>query len=163
MPRLKISIATLMMLVVTAASALALFAGINERWHGPPDVINPWPVVMVIAIIANGLILAALRKHASTQAMLQITVVCVLFSAFIRWNEAYWALFLLLHYSPFVLFLVLVLLWIGLPAILIMEVSESQRSMWIKIFEPMLCIVINVLFLSLEVYCVVMILISIFD
>ena len=84
MSRLRVSIATVMMLVVTAAAASGLaarlirsqFADAIAQAAGaarPGDIV----AVLILAIVLTALALAARKGHTANQAMLQITLSCL--------------------------------------------------------------------------------------
>ena len=78
--RLRLSIATVMMVTLTAGSAAALFAQILPHlgWNGPQgNFPEDHAALFVAAIITTAIGLAAWRKHTPFQAMLQITLACL--------------------------------------------------------------------------------------
>ncbi|MDB5351025.1 MAG: hypothetical protein JWN86_2272 [Planctomycetota bacterium] len=74
--RFRVSLATLMMLVVTIAAASALFAKI--RAHIPvankPYLKIDAPLVFVASIALTAVALAALKSHTANQTMVQATI-----------------------------------------------------------------------------------------
>jgi hypothetical protein len=72
--------AAIMMLVVTAASAAALFAQVHKIVN--PRRGNDWlidaPAVLLIAIGLTAVAIATVRKHTSVQMMIQMTITCLM-------------------------------------------------------------------------------------
>lgn len=83
MPRLRISIATVMMLVVTAAAASGLAArllgieAVGELAQAAGAVPGDALAVLILAIALTALALAARKRHTANQAMLQATLSCL--------------------------------------------------------------------------------------
>ncbi len=80
MPRLRISMATVIIVVFTTASASALFSRLAR--HMPPTPVTPTlrydvATLFVAAIILTGMAIAARKGHSPRLAMLQVTVACL--------------------------------------------------------------------------------------
>src|SRR5271156_2522984 len=75
--RLRISIATIMMFVVMAAAAMALFAKIQ---HLADDAAVPtgWkldaPILFLLAIFLTSVALGSWKEHTGVQIMIQVTL-----------------------------------------------------------------------------------------
>ena len=81
LPRIRISIATIMMLVITAAAASALVARVVQPLQ---KVLSSVPLgrynlaaVLILGIVLTGVALAARKGHSPNQAMLQIALACL--------------------------------------------------------------------------------------
>lgn len=79
MPRIRFRMGTVMMFVVMAAAAMALYVKI-DRYTGPllpagwkVDV----PVLFLLAIALTALALGSWKEHSAVQIMLQVTLACV--------------------------------------------------------------------------------------
>jgi hypothetical protein len=111
--KMRFTMATVMMLVVTAAVAFALFA--KARDHVPnvqyPYVNIDAPAIFVISIALTAIALGALKAHSSGQIMLQVVLAYLAYLALISMAEAglvrplmYWfqACFALLATAPLI-------------------------------------------------------------
>ncbi len=111
--KLRFTMATVMMLVVTAAVAFALFA--KARDHVPnaqyPYINIDAPAVFVISIALTAIALGALKSHSPGQIMLQIVLAYLAYLALISLAEIgahrpllYWfqACFALLATAPLI-------------------------------------------------------------
>ena len=79
-PRFRISLATVMIVVITAAAASALFASLVRHLPtGPMSTAIRYDVAIlfVLGIILTGMAIAARKAHSPHLAMLQITVACL--------------------------------------------------------------------------------------
>jgi hypothetical protein len=79
LPAMRFSVATVMMLVATAAVCSALFAKAREHI---PAVNQPYlrfdaPFLFVLAIILTAVAFGALKGHTAVQMMLQTTIACL--------------------------------------------------------------------------------------
>jgi len=87
--KMRFTMATVMMLVVTAAVAFALFA--KARDHIPtaqyPYLAVDAPSVFVISITLTAIALGALKAHSSGQIMLQIVLACLAYLGLISLAE----------------------------------------------------------------------------
>jgi hypothetical protein len=77
--KMRFSMATIMMLVVTAAAASALFARVREH---TPAATQPYlridaPILFTLSILLTAVALGALKSHTAFQTMLQTTIACV--------------------------------------------------------------------------------------
>jgi hypothetical protein len=74
----RLRMSTLMMFVLMAAAASALF--VEVRGHTGPGIAG-WqvdgPTLFVLAIGLTGLALGAWKEHTATQTMLQVTLACL--------------------------------------------------------------------------------------
>ena len=88
--KMRFTMATVMMMVVTAAVASALFA--KARDHIPaaqyPYLKVDAPAVFVISITLTAIALGALKAHSPGQIMLQIVLACLSYFALIGLAEA---------------------------------------------------------------------------
>src|SRR4051794_10553872 len=80
--RFRFSMAAIMMLVVTAAAASAVFAKVRSLLLANTAIsTSPWvtdaPALLLLGIVLTALAIAAVRKHTAVQAMLQVTVACL--------------------------------------------------------------------------------------
>jgi hypothetical protein len=111
--KMRFTMATVMMLVVTAAVAFALF--VKSRDHVPnnqyPYINIDAPAVLVISIALTAIALGALKAHSSGQIMLQIVLAYLAYLGLIGLAEVgafrpllYWfqACFALLATAPLV-------------------------------------------------------------
>jgi hypothetical protein len=111
--KMRFTMATVMMMVVTAAVASALFA--KARDHIPtakyPYLRVDAPAVFVISIALTGIALGALKAHSAGQIMLQIVLAYLAYLGLISLAEAgayrplvYWfqACFALLATAPLI-------------------------------------------------------------
>ena len=74
--RFRFSIASLLMLVITAAAASSLFAKVRQL--GESAGLATWtydpPSLMILAIVLTAVALGALKSHSACQMMLQVTL-----------------------------------------------------------------------------------------
>jgi hypothetical protein len=88
--KVRFTMATVMMMVVTAAVASAVFA--KARDHIPtaqyPYLSVDVPAVFVISIILTAVALGALKSHSPGQIMLQIVLACLSYFGLISLAEA---------------------------------------------------------------------------
>ena len=88
--KLRFTMATVMMAVVTAAVASALFA--KARDHIPttsyPYLAIDAPAVFVISIVLTAVALGSLKSHSPGQVMLQIDLACLSYLGLISLAEA---------------------------------------------------------------------------
>ncbi len=88
--RMRFSVATVMMLVATAAACSALFA--KARDHIP--AVNQGyirfdaPFLFVVALVLTAVALGALKGHTAIQTMLQTTIACLGYLSLIGLAEA---------------------------------------------------------------------------
>jgi hypothetical protein len=77
--RFRFSLGTIMMFVLMAAAALALFAKIQQ--HTEAVTVYGWstdaPSLFLLAIGLTAVALGSWKEHAIVQTMLQITIACV--------------------------------------------------------------------------------------
>ncbi len=77
--KVRFSMATIMMLVVTVAAASALYAKVRK--HTELITITGWkvdvPSLFLLAIGLTAVALASWKEHSAAQAMLQMTLTCV--------------------------------------------------------------------------------------
>ena len=89
--KFRFSMATVMMLVVTAAVASALFA--KARDHIPanqyPYMKVDAPAVFVASIVLTAIALGVLKAHSAGQVMLQVVLACLAYIALISLAEAH--------------------------------------------------------------------------
>lgn len=84
----RFSIRSLMLLVLCAASASALFAKLQSLWAPiGGDYVVDGPALVVLGIGLNAVFLAAIRKHSIYQYMFQVTVACGLLLGDVRLFE----------------------------------------------------------------------------
>jgi hypothetical protein len=87
--KFRFSMATVMMLVVTAAVAFALFA--KTRDHIPtaqhPYLAVDAPAVFVTSIVLTAIALGALKSHSPGQVMLQVVLACLSYIGLISLAE----------------------------------------------------------------------------
>jgi hypothetical protein len=76
--RFRFSMATIMMFVVMAAAAMALFVKIQEHTAGaiPPGWTLDVPSLFLLAILLTSVALGSWKEHSAVQIMLQVTVAC---------------------------------------------------------------------------------------
>jgi hypothetical protein len=88
--KMRFSVATVMMLVVTAAACSALF--VKARRHVPvfsqPSVKFDVPLLFVVAIVLTAVALGALKRHTAVQMMIQVTAACLGYLSLIGLAEA---------------------------------------------------------------------------
>lgn len=88
--RFRFSLATILMLVVTAAAASALFSKFNQLIKGTTS--DAWdydlPTLAVLAIGLTALALGGLKDHTAVQTMLQATLAYVGYLSVIWLSEA---------------------------------------------------------------------------
>jgi len=77
--KVRFTLSTVMMLVVTSAAASALFAKVREH---TPVASKPYlkidaPALFVLSIVLTAVALGALKAHSAVQTMLQITLACL--------------------------------------------------------------------------------------
>src|SRR5688572_2990196 len=88
--RFRFSLATIMMLVVTAAAASALFAKVSHLIQGTTS--GTWdfdtPTLAVLAVALTALALGAWKEHSAVQTMLQATLAYVGYLSVIWISEA---------------------------------------------------------------------------
>ena len=79
MPRPRISIAVLMLRVVTAAAGSAVYARVFRLVaNAAPSTYNhDVAALFVLGIVLTALALAARKRHTAVQAMIQITLACL--------------------------------------------------------------------------------------
>ena len=76
---IRFSMGTIMMFVLTAAAAMALFAKIQQH----TDVVTPpgWkidvPSLFLLAIVLTAVALGSWKEHTAVQTMLQVTLTCL--------------------------------------------------------------------------------------
>lgn len=79
MPRIRFRMGTVMMFVVMAAAAMALYLKIDQ--HAGPHLPAGWkidvPVLFLLAIALTALALGSWKEHSAVQIMLQVTLACV--------------------------------------------------------------------------------------
>ena len=77
--KVRFSLATIMMLVVTSAAAVALYAKVFR--HVQHITTTGWkldvPSLFLLAIALTAMALASWKEHSANQAMLQMTLACV--------------------------------------------------------------------------------------
>ena len=87
--KMRFTMATVMLLVVTSAVAFALFA--KARDHVPngqyPYINVDAPAVFVISIALTAIALGALKAHSSGQIMLQVVLACLAYLGLITLAE----------------------------------------------------------------------------
>ena len=79
-PRLRISLATLMIIVITAAAASALFSRLVRHMpagSAPASIRYDVATLVVMAVVLTGMAIAARKGHSPRLAMFQITVACL--------------------------------------------------------------------------------------
>lgn len=83
--RFRFSMAAIMMLVVTSASAFALFMKVRamlDTARANPRSNSSWPVdspaILLIGIELTAIAIAAVRKHTAIQMMIQATLACLM-------------------------------------------------------------------------------------
>lgn len=82
--RLRISMASIMVLVVAAATASALFAKIAQLVSdGSAELKYDVPAIVVLGIALTAIALGTLRDHSGVQVMIQATVACLGFLSLI--------------------------------------------------------------------------------
>jgi hypothetical protein len=88
--KFRFSMALVMMLVVTAAAASALFAKIRQLVpaNNLPYLRIDAPVLFLLSIGLTAVALGALKKHSLGQMMLQITVACLSYLSLIALAES---------------------------------------------------------------------------
>lgn len=77
--KVRFTLSTVMMLVVTSAAASALFAKAHEHAPvaGKPYLKIDAPALFVVSIGLTAVALGALKAHSAVQTMLQITLACL--------------------------------------------------------------------------------------
>ena len=86
--RMRFSLATIMMLVVTAAAASALFAKVRQFTPAAKPYLKvDLPILFVISIPLTAIALGSLKKHTVVQIMLQTTLACLGFLSLIGLTE----------------------------------------------------------------------------
>ncbi len=90
--KVRFTMAMVMMMVVTAAVASALFAKIRQHVAAPnqPYLKVDAPILFVLSIGLTAAALGALKGHTAVQMMLQMTVACLGFVVLIGLAEAGW-------------------------------------------------------------------------
>ena len=74
---IRFSIGTIMMFVVMAAAAMALFVKIQEHTNGvPPGWTLDVPTLFLLAILLTSVALGSWKEHSAVQIMLQVTLAC---------------------------------------------------------------------------------------
>ncbi len=159
MPRSRFSLALMMLLVVTAASAAALGARIDRIWQGTTGWFRGELVgLLILAISANGVVLARWSRHGMVQALSQINVACLTLLAMIAANE--WGDgFLVFRWLPVLLMLALVAPLGAIQLIQDQHLRSPRAVWWSKTAEVMACAAINLLAVGLELYLVLVLLI----
>ena len=88
--KLRFSMATMLMLVVTAAVASALFAKIRQHVPavGQPYLRVDAPALFVLSIGLTAVALGAIKSHSGFQTMLQVIVACLSYLSLIALAES---------------------------------------------------------------------------
>jgi hypothetical protein len=88
--RVRFTLATVMMLVVTSAAASALFAKVREHAAvaTKPYLKIDAPVLFVLSIVLTAVALGSMKGHSAVQTMLQVTVACLGYLSLIWLAEA---------------------------------------------------------------------------
>jgi hypothetical protein len=81
MRKIRFSMGTIMMFVLMAAAAMALFVKIQHLTNGTPGIPPGWnidvPSLFLLAIALTSVALGAWKEHSAVQTMLQVTLACV--------------------------------------------------------------------------------------
>lgn len=79
MPRIRFRMGTIMMFVVMAAAAMALYVKIDQ--YAGPRLPGGWkidvPVLFLLAIALTAMALGSWKEHSAVQIMLQVTLACL--------------------------------------------------------------------------------------
>jgi hypothetical protein len=77
--RIRFSLATIMMFVLAAAAASALYAKALDRTElvGTPDWKFDVPTLFLLGIVLTALALGSWKSHTAVQIMLQVTLACL--------------------------------------------------------------------------------------
>jgi len=147
MLRPRISIATVMMLVVTAASASALAARMLRLLAKSAQVAGDrydGVAVVILAIVLTGLALAARKGHSLNQAMVQITLACLGLLFVLSLPE--WGSFRLMIYWLQILFATLVVGPLMVRRAVRTRMDRGpRRTWWMRTCEAIAFAYLNIL------------------
>lgn len=157
MPRPRFTLALMMMLVGTAASAAALGARLDRLWlQNGIWVRGDLVALVIVAISATGMVLARWSQHSAAQTMLQINVACLTLLVLVRAIELRRGLFIILWF-PATFTIVLVAPLVAIEVMQAARVKTPRRTWWIKTAEAVMCAAITLFAVGLELSTVVLV------
>ncbi len=145
----RFSIATLLMLVVTTASASALFAKVKAHSELPtwPSWKYDSPTLMTLAIGLTAVALGALKDHTSVQTMLQATIAYLGYLSLIWLAEA-GRVRILLYWFQTAFALTVALPLVGRKLVKSGLPRGPRRSWWKKTCEAFVFSFLNILMVA---------------
>jgi hypothetical protein len=87
--KFQLSLKTIMMVVLTAAAASALFSKVYQHTGGLPAWGTDVPSLFLLAVLLTSLALGNWKEHSFVQIMLQITISCLGYLVLIQISEAH--------------------------------------------------------------------------
>lgn len=143
--RFRFSMATILMLVVTAAAGSALFAKVRQLFGdggGNPTWTVDIPTLLTLAIALTAIALGALKGHSAVQIMLQATLAYLGYLSVLWLVEAEWHRLLLYWFQ--VTFALTVALPLVARRIVKNELPRGpRRRLWMRTFEAVVFSFLN--------------------
>ena len=152
-PRFRISLATVMIAVITAAAASALFAGLVRHLPTGPistQIRHDVAALFVAALILTGMAIAARKGHSPHLAMFQITLACLAYLSLLSLAEI--SRGPLLYYWYQVSFALMVVVPLIARRIVKRRIEKGpRRTLWMKRCESVAFAFLNMVLVLIGV------------
>ncbi len=150
--RFRFSLGSLMVFILTAAAASALYAKIIELLNGTANPISAYDVanVVLIALLLSSTIVVCIRRETVNQGMFQVTLSCVVILATLALIEEN-LVRLLLYWAQLCFAVLLVLPLVLRRLALDGEETESRRAWLVWVAEVLLGSFANIILVLLGI------------